>query len=274
MRKKLEVLKKKLEEYKKVVIAYSAGVDSSFLLKVAIDTLGRENVIAVTAYSDFTSEEDIYYAEDAKSDKELRYIRIPIEILDVPGVKENPIDRCYICKKAIFSKIIEEINKIEGSYCVICEGSNADDLSDYRPGRRAIEELGIKSPLLESGLTKKEIRALSKELGIRTHDRPSKACLVSRIAYGQEITKEMLKAVDKAEQFLISKGYDNVRVRVHGTAPNVIARIEVPKDKISEVVNILGLAEYFEQLGFAYVTVDLNGFKSGSMNKAIGIKNE
>jgi uncharacterized protein len=217
---KLEKLKNMLKEMERVVVAFSGGVDSSFLLKVAHEVLG-ENVLAVTARSSTYPEREFNEALKFAADYGIPHRVIISEELEVEGFSENPLNRCYLCKQELFNKI-KQIAIDEG-YKFIAEGSNKDDLGDYRPGLQAISELGIVSPLRSSELSKNDIRLLSKELGLKTWNKPSFACLSSRFPYGERITPEKLQMVDKAEQFLIDLGFRQIRVRHHGS----VARIEV-----------------------------------------------
>lgn len=248
-----------------VLIAYSSGVDSTFLLKTAHDVLG-DKAVAVTARSCFfPSRETDEAAEFCKSEG-IEQIIIDFDQLSVDGVKENPKNRCYLCKKALFSRFCRTAEKRGIPY--IAEGSNMDDNGDYRPGMLAVAELGIKSPLQNARLTKAEIRVLSREMGLSTWDKPSYACLATRFAYGDSITEEKLLMADKAEQKLIDLGFRQERVRIHGD----IARIEVERAEFERIFQpeiSEQLTRFFHDLGFLYVAVDLDGYKTGSMNKML-----
>ena len=262
---KLESLKKHLKQLKSVAVAYSGGVDSTFLLKVAHDVLG-EDVIAVTARSSTYPEREFREAADFVCKMGIRHVVIISEELDIEGFSENPTNRCYYCKRELFSKIIEvaQSNNIRH----IVEGSNVDDLGDYRPGMQAIKELEIGSPLRKAGLTKEDIRILSKKMNLPTWDKPSFACLSSRFPYGQKITSNKLQAVDQAEQFLLDLAFRQVRVRHHGD----IARIEVSaaeRNKFFDTKLMDRIYEKFKQLGFMYTALDLKGYRTGSMNEVI-----
>lgn len=260
---KLERLKSEILRMEKVVIAFSGGVDSSFLLKVAHEVLG-ENVLAVTAKSSTYPEREFNEAVEFVTDYGIPHRIIVSEELEVEGFSDNPLNRCYLCKHEMFNKI-RQIAKDEG-YKSIAEGSNKDDLGDYRPGMQAISELGIASPLKDAGLSKNDIRLLSKELGLKTWDKPSFACLSSRFPYGEKITAQKLHMVDKAEQFLIDLGFRQIRVRHHGS----VARIEVEEidfDRFLDKQMRNDVYTKLKELGFVHVTLDLKGYRTGSMNE-------
>lgn len=265
---KYENLKNMLLNLKNVIVAYSGGVDSTFLLKASHDTLG-DNVIAVTAKSSAYPERE--FNEAAKYAKEIgvKHIVILSEELKIEGFAKNPVNRCYYCKKELFSKIwrIAKENNINA----VLDGSNMDDTGDYRPGMKAAKELKVISPLKEAGFTKQDIRDLSKKMGIPTWNKPSFACLSSRFPYGNEITNEKLKMVEQSEQFLIDMGFTQVRVRHH----NDIARIEVSKDERNKFfsTDIMDkVADKLKDIGFKYVTLDLLGYRTGSMNEVLDEK--
>ena len=261
--------KLKLEEYLKelgsIAVAYSSGVDSTFLLKVAKDVL-NDNVIAVTARSASFPKRELDEATEFCKKEGIRQLFVDIDEMSIEGFRKNPVNRCYYCKHEVFTRITEAAVNCGIKY--VAEGSNIDDNGDYRPGLKAVEELGIKSPLRYAGLTKSEIRALSKELGLPTWEKPSFACLASRFVYGEAITEEKLGMVDRAEQMLLDLGFKQFRVRVHGN----IARIEVLPEEISKLMEeTVRSAVYkrFKEIGFDYVAMDLAGYRTGSMNETL-----
>ena len=263
LHKKYQELKDYLKDLGGVVIAFSSGVDSTFLLKTAHDVLG-DRAIAVTARSCSFPRRELTEAEQFCRQQGIRHTVIDSEELKVEGFAQNPKNRCYLCKRELFTKILNAAKENDLPY--VAEGSNIDDNGDYRPGLIAVAELGIKSPLREVGLTKAEIRKLSRELDLPTWDKQSFACLASRFVYGEPITEEKLSMVDKAEQRLLDLGFHQVRVRIHGN----IARIEVEPSEFPKILdNADELNDYLQQLGFTYVTLDLGGYKMGSMNKML-----
>ena len=262
---KFEKLKNYLSSLESVVVAFSSGVDSTFLLKTAHNVLG-DKVIAVTAESCSFPKRELYEAKLFCQKEGIKHIVVESEELEIDGFCKNPVNRCYLCKKELFEKITE-IAK-ENNIKNIVEGSNIDDNGDYRPGLQAVAELNIKSPLRYAELNKNEIRELSKNLGLNTWDKQSFACLSSRFVYGEEITKEKLSMVDKAEQLLLDLGFHQLRVRIHGK----IARIEVMPDefpKLIEEKNRQKIVTEFEKFGFSYISMDLKGYRTGSMNETL-----
>ena len=260
---KLEALKTYFADLGSAAVAFSGGVDSTFLLAVASDVL-KDRVAAVTVSSCLIPVSELKEAEDFCRDREIRQIMIRTDPLQIEGFAENPPDRCYICKRSIFKEIMKAASENGLEYVV--EGSNLDDADDYRPGMRAVTELGVKSPLKELGFTKSEIRAASEWLWLPTWNKPSLACLASRIPYGDVITKEKLEMVGKAEQILRDKGFTQLRVRVHGN----LARIELMPDEFNLFMkekNRSSINSAFKELGFEYVTLDTSGYRTGSMNE-------
>jgi len=260
---KLKNLKKYLKDLKSVVVAFSSGVDSTFLLKVAHDVLG-ENAIAVTIKSSFFPNSELRESSEFCKVNNIEQIIVEVNEQEIEGFCLNPHNRCYLCKKEIFKNILKFAHK-KGIEHVL-EGSNLDDDIDYRPGFKAIKELKIKSPLKELGFKKDEIRHLSKELGLKTFNKPSFACLASRFAYGELITKEKLKMVEKSEQFLLNLGFHQLRVRIQSN----IARIEVLPFEMQKVMdNRKIIYEKLKEFGFSYVALDLDGYRMGSMNEVL-----
>jgi uncharacterized protein len=262
---KFNRLRKILNEYGSCVIAYSGGVDSTFLLKTAYDILG-EKVLAVTAVSQTYPKSERDDAEKFAKLIGAKQIFIDTDELNNPNFRANPANRCFYCKEELFTKL-NEIAKAEGLNYVF-DGSNADDVNDFRPGREAGQKLGIKSPLKEAGLTKDEIRILSKELGLPSWNKPSYACLSSRFPYGTEIDEENLRKIEEAEEFIHSLGFKQVRLRHHGN----IARLEFNTSDFP-VLFANGLADKIsdklKSLGYTYVTLDLQGYRAGSMNEVL-----
>ena len=264
---RLTRLKEILKEQGRVAVCYSGGVDSTFLLKVAHDLLG-EDCIAVTAMSSTFSARERRRATAICEAEQIRQIFVDTQELTIPEFYENPPDRCYHCKKMLMGALTRAA-AAEG-FPVLAEGTNADDLSDYRPGFRALQEMRprILSPLLEAGLTKAEIREASRKLGLTTADLPSFACLATRFAYGERITAEGLKRVEAAEEVLAQAGFTQFRVRVHQN----LARIEVAPgqmDAFAEEAFREDIYSKLKALGYAYVTLDLRGYRTGSMNEVL-----
>jgi uncharacterized protein len=262
---KLEQLQNYIKELGSVAIAFSSGVDSTFLLKVAHDVLG-DKAIAVTARSCSFPKRELEEAKAFCQKEGIRHFICDSEELEIEGFSKNPPNRCYLCKKELFEKIIDIAKENDIKY--VAEGSNMDDNGDYRPGLIAVAELEVKSPLRAVGLSKAEIRTLSKELGLPTWDKQSFACLSSRFVYGESITEEKLNMVDKAEQLLLDMGFHQIRVRIH----DKLARIEVDPcefEKIIEKDTREKIVSKFKSYGFTYVSMDLAGYRMGSMNDTL-----
>lgn len=248
-----------------VAVAFSGGVDSTLLSAVATQVLGSR-ALAVTMASAFVPEADLVEADAICRERGIEHVVIRADILSVPGVADNPPDRCYLCKRAVFAAIGDEAARHGIEHVV--DGSNLDDFSDYRPGHKALGELGVISPLVDAGFGKQDIRELSRELGLPTWNKPSAACLASRIPYGDRITPEKLDQADKAEAVLHGLGLGQCRVRIHGD----IARIEVAPELIAQAASDpvrTRIVEGLRALGFAYVALDLQGYRMGSLNETL-----
>ncbi|AUG57402.1 ATP-dependent sacrificial sulfur transferase LarE [Acetivibrio saccincola] len=270
IREKLNRLKEILKDMEKVAVAFSGGVDSTFLLKVAHDVLG-DGAVAITARSLSFPERE--YRETVEFTKKhgIKHIVIDSKELEKEEVYNNSVDRCYYCKYETFSKMFEVLKLKNIKY--LLEGSNVDDLSDYRPGLRAIEELKVLSPLKMAGFKKDDIRELSREMNLPTWDKPSFACLSSRFPYGHKITAEKLKMVEEAEEYLLDLGFRQVRVRHHGD----IARIEVAPNERLKLLNeklMDDISDKFSKIGFIYTALDLKGYRTGSMNQTLDLKSK
>lgn len=260
---KLTRLQSYIQSLDSLAIAYSGGVDSTFLLKVAHEALG-EKALAITARAAIFPQRELEEAQTFGERHGIRRLCVETDVLEVKGFAANPPDRCYLCKKELFAQILRIA--AENRFKYVAEGSNADDSSDYRPGLRAVAELGVVSPLREAGLSKAEIRELSREMGLPTWDKPSFACLASRFPYGRPITAAKLAMVDRAEQLLLDLGFTQVRVRHH----DEVARIEIrPEEfgKLWEADQSQGIYQAFRQIGFEYVALDIKGYRTGSMNE-------
>ena len=266
LQQKYNSLQKILKKLGKVVVAYSGGVDSTFLLKVAVDTLGAKSVLACISTGIVEPKHVLQRAKRIAKDLGVRLQLIDTNELKDPNFVANKADRCFHCKSHLCRQLLDIADK-KGLKHVIF-GTNADDLDDFRPGNRAMKIFGVRSPLAEAGLTKKDIRTLSRKLGLQTADVPASPCLASRLAYGLEISQERLKQIEKAEDFLRTLGLVEFRVRHHDN----IARIEVhQKDfkKITGEPNRSKIVKKLKSLGFKFVTIDLQGFRSGSLNEAL-----
>lgn len=263
---KLDKMKRLIGEMKRVAIAFSGGADSAFVLRVARDVLGAENVLAVTGRSASLASRELDGATRLARDLGVEHVVLDTDEFQNPDYLANPHNRCYFCKVTLYSEIERFIR--QRGITQIASGTNADDLSDWRPGLQAAKEHSVRSPAAEAGLTKQEIRLLSRELGLPTFDKPASPCLSSRVPYGEEITPQKLRMIEAAERCLQDHGFRECRVRHHGD----MARIEVPVVEIPRLIEPTVSREIdarLREIGYAHVTVDLRGFRSGSLNEVI-----
>lgn len=260
---KFDYLQQSLKKLGSVAIAYSGGVDSTFLLMTAYQMFPNQT-LAITALSGLFPAREMNESHKFADDNGIRHIECEMDEFAIEGFAENSENRCYLCKKSMFTCFM----KIAAEYGIkyLAEGSNIDDDGDFRPGTKAIRELGVLSPLREAGFTKSEIRQLSREMGLPTWNKPSFACLASRLPYGEHITREKLKTIETSEQLLFDLGFKQVRVRHHGN----LARIEINHDEMGRLISFREtIHSKFKQAGFTYTTIDMLGYRTGSMNETI-----
>lgn len=264
---KLERMQSIIRSLERVAVAFSAGVDSTFILKVSLDVLGQDNVIAVTSKSDSLAQAELKESHRLADLFGVRHIVVDTDEFQNPDYLANPANRCYFCKTALYDRMTTLIQ--EHGFKSIVSGTNADDLGDWRPGIQAAREHAVRSPAAEAGMTKQDIRVLSKRMGLPTFDKPAAPCLSSRVQYGEHISPEKLRMIESCEAFLHTLGIRECRVRHH----NNLARIEVPVEHFAELTDPKtrqAIDEHFRAVGYNYVALDLRGFRSGSMNEVLG----
>ena len=265
---KKHVLEDIIREQGRLAVAFSGGIDSAFLLRTAHDVLG-DDMLAVTVKACMIPERELLEAREFCGSYGITQVIAEFDALSLKEFRENPPDRCYHCKKALFGCIRKTAE--DRGFSVLAEGSNADDASDYRPGLKALEESGVLSPLKEAGLKKTDIRLLAREAGIKIWNKPSLACLATRFPYGDELNEQKLSKADRAETKLLEAGFSQVRVRFHGD----IIRIEAAPEEIGKFSDEAlreDIYAFMKELGARYVTLDLKGYRTGSMNEGLGLK--
>jgi len=253
-----------LQTSKRVVVAFSAGVDSTFLLALAAETLGPENVLAAIGVSPSLANRELQEARQIARRLNVELVEVLTGEMDNPQYLSNPSYRCYFCKQDLFTRLTK-LAQSRGFHAVL-SGANADDAGDFRPGMKAGEDLGVRNPLMEANLSKSDIRELSRRMGLPTWDKPAMACLASRVPYGEVISAERLSRIERAEQAIRDLGFRQVRVRDHQT----VARIEVPAKDLPRLLELRDcVSSALKQLGYVYIAMDLQGFRSGSANEAM-----
>ena len=264
LRSRLNKCRDVLRSLRSVVVAFSAGTDSTFLLAMAVETLGSKNVLAAMGISPSLPEREHLAGRRLAGQIGVELIEVETSELSDPNYTGNPTDRCFYCKSNLFERL--KRLAAERGYKTVVSGANADDTGDFRPGLKAGEQMGVRNPLLEAGLTKDEIRIASHGMGLETWNKPAMACLASRVPYGDRVTSEKLRRIEQAEYVLKDLGFPQCRVRDH----DILARIEVPTDAMARIMEFRQtLVTSLKSLGYIYITLDMQGFRSGSMNESL-----